>query len=201
MELKRIPAGALSTNCYIVMDENSREAFILDPGGDCQRIVAEIEKLKAEIKFILLTHGHFDHTGAAMELSNKYDVTIYINEKDLEFVEKEDQLFIMNGYNNRNITKLDKSTSLKVGNLEITCIETPGHTPGGMCYLISNVLLSGDTLFAGSIGRTDFNGGNHMALIESIKNKLLVLPGDTIVMPGHGLDTTIENEKNFNPFF
>jgi hydroxyacylglutathione hydrolase len=201
MIIRKIPAGMLATNCYIVMDEDTKEAFILDPGGDADIIVSEVQQLNASIKFILLTHGHFDHTGAVIELSNTYKAAIFLNTKDIQYIEAQDQLFIMNAYDPNKIEAIDESKRLLIGNLEIRCIETPGHTPGGVCYLIDNVLFAGDTLFAGSIGRTDFIGGNHGMLLSSIKSKLFVLDEFIIVKPGHGPDTTIGYEKNNNPFF
>jgi glyoxylase-like metal-dependent hydrolase (beta-lactamase superfamily II) len=201
MKVKKIPAGELMTNCYIVMDENTKEGFVLDPGGNEDRINAEVESLGAKIKFILLTHGHFDHTGGAIDLSNRYGVSIYLNLKDLQYVEAKDSLFNMKNYDRNKIIAIDESAKLKIGEYEIKCIETPGHSPGGVCYLVNNILLSGDTIFAGSIGRTDFIGGNFNTLIDNVKNKLFILEDTVKVMPGHEGDTTIGHEKAFNPFF
>lgn len=201
MKVKKIPAGELLTNCYIVMDESSMEAFILDPGGNEEKIAKEVELLEADVKFILLTHGHFDHTGAAINLSNKYGVPIYLNLRDIPYMEAKEPIFNMDNYDRRKISPVDENTKLNIGNEEVKCIETPGHSQGGVCYLINNILLSGDTIFAGSIGRTDFMGGNFSALIENVKSKLFILNDDTTVMPGHGGDTTIGKEKATNPFF
>jgi hydroxyacylglutathione hydrolase len=201
MKIKKIAAGVLAVNCYICFEEQNKEAFILDPGGDADAILEAIKELDAKVSFVLLTHGHFDHTGAAVELSKYFNVPIYINKKDMEFIEKRDQLFIMNGYENDiNILFIDEASTFNIGKLPIKCIFTPGHTSGGMCYLIDNILFSGDTLFDGSIGRTDFVGGNYETLLGSIREKLLILSEDIVVLPGHGSSTTIGREKTHNPF-
>jgi glyoxylase-like metal-dependent hydrolase (beta-lactamase superfamily II) len=202
MKIKKIPAGELLTNCYIAMDEETKEAFILDPGGDEELISKELEIIGAtKIKFILLTHGHFDHTGAAIALSNKYGVSIYLNIKELTYVEAKDPLFQMKNYDKSKIILVDESTKLSLGKHEIKCIETPGHSLGGVCYLLEDILFSGDTLFAGTIGRTDFIGGNISTLLESVKNKIFTLGDDIKLMPGHEGNSTIGKERTTNPFF
>lgn len=201
MKIKKIAAGVLAVNCYICFDEQNKEAFILDPGGNAGSIIEAIKELETKVCFVLLTHGHFDHTGAAVKLSRFYNIPIYINRNDMDFIEKRDQLFIVDGLDNdTNILFVDETSTLNVGDLSIKCISTPGHTPGGMCYLIDNTLFSGDTLFDGSVGRTDFVGGNYDTLLRSIREKLLILSEDIIVLPGHGSSTTIGREKINNPY-
>ncbi|WP_010233509.1 MBL fold metallo-hydrolase [Clostridium arbusti] len=198
MKINIIPAGIYDANCYILIDEVANEAAVIDPGGDAQMLINNIKASQAEVKMILLTHGHADHTGAVSELRNEFGCSVYINEKDSELIDKNVPIY---GNKDENGDKfLNEGDIIKFGNYEIKCIETPGHTPGGMCFLIGNTIFTGDTLFHRSIGRTDFKGGDFGAIISSIKNKLLPLPEDTIVYPGHGPKSSIGFERNNNPF-
>ena len=176
MIIKAIPTGEIQANCYIVMDENTSEAVIIDPGADEEIIYNLIENMKAKVKYILLTHGHFDHVGAVEYLSEKLNVPFYINKKDEEYALKDDYVFTKlrkaDGY-------LKEGDTFKIGNKEIKVLETPGHSKGGVSFLIEDNLFTGDTLFLGSIGRTDFNGGSFEEIISSIKTKLIPL-GDNI---------------------
>ncbi|MGK0468776.1 MBL fold metallo-hydrolase [Clostridium sp.] len=199
MEIKRLVTGIYGSNCYIVMDENTKEAVVLDPGGDVDNIARTIDTMGASVKYIILTHGHLDHTTGVAELKTITKATVCISKLDDDLITKGEHLFgpLIKG----GADKLLKHDDIiKIENLEITCIETPGHTPGGMCFLVQNCVFTGDTLFAGSIGRTDFAGGDFGSIITSIKSKLLTLPGDTIVYPGHEQISTINNEKLNNPF-
>jgi glyoxylase-like metal-dependent hydrolase (beta-lactamase superfamily II) len=199
MEIKRLVTGIYGSNCYIVMDENTKEAVVLDPGGDVDDIARAIDTMGASVKYILLTHGHLDHTTGVAELKTITKATVCISKLDDDLITKGEHLFgpLIKG----GAEKLLKHGDIiRIKNLEITCIETPGHTPGGMCFLVQNCVFTGDTLFAGSIGRTDFTGGDFGSIITSIKSKLLTLPGDTIVYPGHEQISTINNEKSNNPF-
>lgn len=200
MKIQRIPVGAYAANCYIVMDEDTKDAVVIDPGAEYEVIKKQIEKFAVNVKYIFLTHGHIDHTGAVAELRNFLKVPVCINKKD-------ENLILNGGYmfgTPENCGKADiqikDGDRFSIGDMKLKCIETPGHTLGGMCFIIDNVVFAGDTLFAGSIGRTDFEGGDFETIISSIKNKLLILPEDTIVLPGHGDHTTIKNEKVYNPF-
>lgn len=197
MVIKRIPAGIYAANCYLVMDEKSKATVVIDPGGDSDDIISALGKMDADVKYILLTHGHIDHVGAVDELREKYNLPVYINKKDEELIDKGTEVF---GRLNKPNIDITDSTELILGEQQITCIETPGHTPGGICFLVGESMFTGDTLFAGSIGRTDFTGGNFSTIIKSIKERLLTLKGNIRVYPGHGLDTTIEREKLSNPF-
>ena len=197
MIIKAIPTGEIQANCYIVMDENTSEAVIIDPGADEEIIYNLIENMKAKVKYILLTHGHFDHVGAVEYLSEKLNVPFYINKKDEEYALKDDYVF-------RKLRKADgylkEGEIFKLGNKEIKVLETPGHSKGGVSFLIEDNLFTGDTLFLGSVGRTDFNGGSFEEIISSIKTKLIPL-GDIIkVYPGHGPSSTISYEKMRNPY-
>ncbi|MBU3111361.1 MBL fold metallo-hydrolase [Clostridium lacusfryxellense] len=199
MEIKKIIAGIYGANCYIIMDKKTNEAVVLDPGGDVQDIVDVIDNMGAKVKYILLTHGHVDHTSGVAELKAITNAIVCISSKDDDLINAGEYLFgpLIKGGADKLLRDGD---IIKVSNLEFTCIDTPGHTPGGMSFLIENHAFTGDTLFAGSIGRTDFAGGDFNTIISSIKSKLLCLDGDTIVYPGHGPYSTINNEKLNNPF-
>ncbi len=199
MEIKTLVTGIYGSNCYIVMDNDTKGAVVIDPGGDVDDIVKAIEKMGAKVMYILLTHGHLDHTTGVAELKAITKAIVCISKEDDDLITEGVNLFgpLIKG----GADKLLKQGDLiKISNLEFTCIATPGHTPGGMCFLIQNRVFTGDTLFTGSIGRTDFEGGNYTSIISSIKSKLLCLSGDTIVYPGHGPSSTINIEKLNNPF-
>lgn len=200
MQVKRVVAGIYGANCYIIMDENINEALVLDPGGDVDDILKGIEELGAKIKYIFLTHGHVDHTSGVELLKNLVKADVAINERDSELINRGAYLYgpLLEGKEPEFY--LNHGDKYTVGNIEIECIETPGHTPGGMSFIIEDSVFTGDTLFYGSIGRTDLEGGNQDTILKSIKNELLTLSDDTIVYPGHGRQTTIGNEKSINPF-
>jgi hydroxyacylglutathione hydrolase len=199
MEIKKLVTGIYGSNCYIVMDEKTKEAVVLDPGGDVDDIARAIDNMGASVKYILLTHGHLDHTTGVAQLKTITKATVCINKLDDDLITKGEYLFgpLIKGGADKLIKQGD---IIKIANLEFACIDTPGHTPGGMCFLVQNCVFTGDTLFAGSIGRTDFSGGDFGSIITSIKSKLLTLPGDTIVYPGHEQISTINSEKLNNPF-
>jgi len=199
MEIRRVIAGIYGANCYIIMDKDTKEAIVLDPGGDVDDILKAIDTVGANVKYILLTHGHLDHTSGVEELKSVTKAVVCMNKKDDDLITEGEHLFgpLIEGGADKLLKQGD---IIKISNIEITCIDTPGHTPGGMCFLIANCVFTGDTLFAGSIGRTDFTGGDFNTIIASIKSKLLSLPEDTIVYPGHGPCSTINNEKLKNPF-
>lgn len=170
-----MPVGYLEANCYIVFDQNSKDAVIIDPGDESEKILSEISRRKLKPYVIINTHNHFDHTGANNEIKQKFNIKIYRPAKDEE-------------------TK-------NFGNLpNVKFLLTPGHTRDGLCILAEGHLFSGDTLFASSVGRTDLAGGDFNQLTNSIKSKILTLPDETKVHPGHGPDTTIKAEKKSNPF-
>lgn len=197
MIIKPIIAGIYEEVAYIVMDEDTKDAFIVDPGGNGELIEAEVKALDADIKYILITHGHFDHVGAVEYIADKFNVPFYISKEDEEWISKDNYVF-------GNLRKADgylsEGDSLKIGNKDVKVISTPGHTPGGLCFLVGKDLFTGDTLFRGSVGRTDFPGGNSVALITSIKKKLVPLEDDIRVYPGHGDSSTIGFEKEINPY-
>ena len=197
MIIKTVPTGEIQANCYIVMDEVTSEAVIIDPGADEEIIENLVENMKAKVKFILLTHGHFDHVGAVEYLADKFNAPFYINKKDEEYALKDNYVFKKlrkaNGY-------LKEGDAFTIGNKEVKVIETPGHSKGGVSFLINDNLFTGDTLFMGSIGRTDFIGGDFEEIISSIKTKLLPLGDNIKVYPGHGPSSSISYEKMRNPY-
>ncbi|MCR5481538.1 MAG: MBL fold metallo-hydrolase [Clostridia bacterium] len=205
MKIECIPSGVLRANSYLAFDEETKKGFIVDPGGFEQKMIDEIEKNGCSIEYIILTHGHGDHIGGVPEYKEKLPgvkllaaetevpllADVVLNESRMcagrELVLKPD------------VTVTDGET-LEIGGMTLKFIMTPGHTPGGMCILAGDVLFSGDTLFCRSIGRTDFPGGSFREIMESIREKLLVLPEETRVLPGHMGPTTVGEEKRENPF-
>jgi glyoxylase-like metal-dependent hydrolase (beta-lactamase superfamily II) len=195
--IKTLIAGMYEENCYLIMDEGTKELAIIDPGGQPNLIEKEIGKLDGKPKFILLTHGHMDHVGAVIELMNKLNIPFYINENEEQYMKNDEFVF---GSLPKASKYLKEGDTVSLGNNIIKVIETAGHTAGGICFLVNDELFTGDTLFQGSIGRSDFPGGNGAQLIKNIKEKLLPL-GDSIkVYPGHGPASTIGYEKRNNPF-
>jgi glyoxylase-like metal-dependent hydrolase (beta-lactamase superfamily II) len=195
--IKTILAGMYEENCYLVMDEDTKELGIIDPGGHANSIINEINLLKGKTRFILLTHGHLDHVDGVIELVNNLKVPFYINKADEDLMQKDDFVF---GTLPKASGYLSEGDTLTLGKHEIKVIETPGHTPGGICFLIDDNIFTGDTLFQGSVGRSDFPGGNGMQLIKNIKEKLLPLGDGIKVFPGHGPTSNIGYEKRNNPF-
>ncbi len=198
MKIKRIPAGVYAANCYIIVDEETKTCVVMDPGGDAEDLIKDIKNTDAEVKYILLTHGHADHTEAAVELKEEFKAPLCISAEDYKMVENSEFMYGNIG------GKIDKYISegdiLNVGTMAIKCIHTPGHTPGGVCFLFEDSVFTGDTLFAGSIGRTDFAGGDFETIIKSIKDKLMILPDEIKVFPGHGPESSIGKERMHNPF-
>ncbi|MEG1287373.1 MAG: MBL fold metallo-hydrolase [Clostridium sp.] len=197
MFIKVIPAGPLQTNCYLIMDSESKEVIVIDPGQDPDLIIREIEKLKGIVKTILLTHAHLDHDGGVVEIKNKYNVPVYMHKEEEKYMNLDNFVY---GKLPKIYEFIEDEDVLKIGNKDIKCIHTPGHTKGGICFLIEDKLFSGDTLFQGSVGRADFIGGDFNELIKSINEKLLILENNVEVYPGHGPKSTIIFEKMRNPF-
>lgn len=198
MQIKRIPAGVYAANCYILMDEDTKETAVIDPGGDADTLIKAIKDMNAKVNYILLTHGHADHTGAATQLKNEFNSPIYISEEDYKLINNGEFMY---GDIAGNVDKyIDEGDIFTIGNIKIKSILTPGHTPGGVCFLVDDMVFTGDTLFQSSIGRTDLAGGNFETIIKSIKEKLISLSEDITVFPGHGPKSSIGREKVHNPF-
>lgn len=204
MNILRIPAGVYAVNCYLIFSENSNAGIIVDPGGDADELIRKIEENNVDLKYIVLTHGHGDHIGAVKDIKEKYKVDVLIHKEDADMIEDANKNLSINMAMGAIEIKADKTLrsgdSIQFGELEAQVIHTPGHTKGGICLKIENNLVSGDTLFKGSIGRCDLYGGDYATLINSIRQKLLKLPDDTIVYPGHGAESTIGSEKKNNQY-
>lgn len=203
MIIERIPAGSYQTNCYIIECENSKECAIIDPAGSLNKILEYIKSRSLLPKYIILTHGHGDHIGAVEELKELYNIDILIHKEDEYMIN--DRNANLSSLMGKGIEfKSDKNVAdgecIKVGHLILNFIHTPGHTKGSMCILADNVIFTGDTLFANSIGRTDLEGGSYDQIIKSIKEKLVKLDENIKVLPGHGPASSIGVEKTTNPF-
>jgi glyoxylase-like metal-dependent hydrolase (beta-lactamase superfamily II) len=208
MKIDRLVLGDFETNCYIVRSsEQAANCLIIDTGLDVQPLLAFIEHHKLSPAAVILTHGHIDHIAGVDALRAKFpSLSTYIHKLDAELLtDSAGNLSFMTGKSfsaGRADCIVEDGDTINQAGIKLRVIHTPGHTPGGMCLYAEQegVVFVGDTLFAGSVGRTDFPGGDMKKLIEGIKHKLLTLPEDTIVYPGHGPETTIGHEKTDNPF-
>jgi hydroxyacylglutathione hydrolase len=200
------PVGPLQCNCSVIGDASTHEAIVIDPGDDIENILAVLEKHALRVTQIVVTHAHIDHVGGAVKLKSVTGAPLLLNENDDALLKMLDVQAAWLGMQDPGTVTVDSSVSdgdtLRCGTLEANVIHTPGHTQGSICLFLAaeNTLIAGDTLFHGSIGRTDLPGGNYETLIRSIHHKLLVLPEGTIVIPGHGPHTTIHEERERNPF-
>lgn len=203
LEYKALPLGELRTNCYLLWDKESKECLVIDPADDGVAISEEIEILKLKLKGILLTHGHFDHSLGAIDLKLIYKIAIYMNSEDTFLIKRQKEsaeYFLKRKVMVPNIIKIDKDLSkiksIKVGKESLKVIKSPGHSPGSVSFYNkeNKLLFSGDTLFLGCRGRTDFKYSSTVEIFESLE-KLMKLGKDTLVLPGHGEETTIEIEK------
>ena len=197
MVVESIIAGMYEENCYLLIDDNTKECGIIDPGGSTKKIENEIVSKGLKAKFILITHGHADHVDGVEELSKALNIPFYISKVDEEYMSKDDFVY---GSLSKADGYLKEGDTVSLGNHTIKVIETPGHTKGGLCFLVDDLLFTGDTLFQGSVGRTDFIGGDMGEIINSIKSKLLPLGDEVKVFPGHGPTSTIGFEKKRNPY-
>lgn len=208
MVLEIFPVGLLQCNCTILGDETTGEAMVVDPGDNIPQIVARLEKHGLKLKQIVVTHAHFDHVGGALMLKRLTGAPILLNQNDLPLLDLMDKQVGWLGLNiaTPEVAPPDASAEdhLVVGleKYPAEVLHTPGHTPGSIClhFAPQKLLIGGDTLFAGSIGRTDLPGGDYGTILRSIHDRLLPLPDDTHVIPGHGPATTIGEERNSNPF-
>lgn len=205
MRLKLFVSPDMGENCYFVIDENTNEAIVIDPGAMGEKLCSVTDKEKLKITAICLTHAHFDHAGAVKELKEHTKAPVLICEGE-EVVANSPVYNLSQMFGNSFTVPFDRvlkdGEEFSFGSITFKAISTPGHTPGGGCFYFEKegVLFSGDTLFLMSVGRTDFPGGNSNTLVESIKNKLFNLPDSTEVCPGHGQSTTIGYEKENNGF-
>lgn len=191
-------------NCFILGCEDTREAVVIDPGDDADQILMILAKEKLTVKYLINTHGHFDHVGANRRMKEVTGAKLAIHPDDVPMLSELSRSAASFGLSAENSPEPDlllhDKDTVRFGNITLTVIHTPGHSRGGIALYTPGHLFAGDTLFAGSIGRTDLPGGDYDTLIASIKRKLLVLPDDTVVYTGHGPETTIADEKRMNPF-
>lgn len=205
-QVKNFEVGPIGTNCYFLMNEDTKELLVIDPGGDGPRLIREIRQLGYTPVAVLLTHGHFDHAMSAKELKDTFSIPVYAHEKEKETLEN--PMYNVSGM----IGKTQKYEAdifvkdndvLELAGFSLKVLHTPGHTPGGVSYYAEEqkLVFSGDALFCQSIGRTDFPNGSTSQLIRSVSEKLLTLPDDVQVLPGHEQLTTVGFEKQYNPYF
>ena len=203
MILKTLVLGPFGSNCYIVGSETTKEGMIIDPGDEAKVILKNVKDLGLDIKIIVLTHGHIDHIGALKETKEATGAEVAIHTDDVKSLQDRSlgaQFGLSYPPPPPPDRLLNDGDSIEVGDLHFSVLHTPGHTPGGICLLGEGVVFTGDTLFNYGIGRYDLPGSNGTQLMDSIHTRLMVLPDDTIVYPGHSYETTIGNERRGNPF-
>jgi len=197
MKVSVMQVGPIGTNCYFLQDEESGLMAIIDPGDDWERILHQVKKAEGEVKYILLTHGHYDHTTAVPDLVKALPgVQVYIHQADANGAGS--QLFPL-AAQVKDLNNYDEGDTLSLGSLTIEVLHTPGHSKGSVTLKAGDVLFTGDTLFCGSCGRTDLRGGSYEEIMASLK-RLGELEGDFHVCPGHDRTSTLERERKYNPF-
>ncbi|MFA7404496.1 MAG: MBL fold metallo-hydrolase [Pelobacteraceae bacterium] len=207
MIFESITVGPLSVNCYIVGCEQSREGIIVDPGGDVELIFSMVQHHGLKIQTVINTHGHFDHLGGNGKVLAAFGARLLIHHADAPMLGRSAEVARKYGLQGENSPDADAwlvdGMEIPFGTCRLKVLHTPGHTEGGCCLYFEDErkVITGDTLFADSIGRTDLPGGSHEQLLESIRSKLFTLPDDVIAYPGHGPQTTIGHEKRCNPYF
>jgi len=206
MIFETIIVGPLEVNCFILGCEESKDGVVVDAGGDPDKIIAAVTRLGLRIPCVINTHGHFDHVGGNRKVVEHTGAELLVHEGDVRYLSRAAEVAVKYGLTTENSPQPDRFLEdgmiLSFGNYRIEVIHTPGHTPGGCClYLASEgKVITGDTLFADGVGRTDFPGGSHKDLIDSIRTRLLALPDETRVYPGHGPSSTIGHERRYNPY-
>lgn len=204
MQLVHFTVGALGVNCYLYFCEVTKEAAVIDPGDNGKRILQKIAELQLDVKYIINTHGHADHIGANNAIKQACNAKILIHGADASCLtdpKRNLSAFMGEAVLSDSADRILKNgDTIHIGEGSLTVLHTPGNTQGGICLLADTLLFSGDTLFAGSVGRCDFPGGSMTDLIKSVKEKLMVLSDDIIVYPGHGEKTSIGTERHINPY-
>jgi glyoxylase-like metal-dependent hydrolase (beta-lactamase superfamily II) len=202
MMLETLAVGDYQSNCYIYASETGKKGVVIDPGDEADTIIGRIEKLGLAIPYIILTHGHPDHTAALKQVREATGAKIAVHAADVSVL-KDKLLHTMLGFRHTDIVPdilLSDGDIIRTDGLELKVIHTPGHTPGGICLAGEGSVFTGDTLFMTGIGRTDLPGGNAEKLLDSIHHRLLTLPDETVIYPGHGPASTIGEERRSNPF-
>ncbi len=202
VEVRSVVVGPLEGNCYLIKCDEAGTGVIIDPGDEPDRIVHAVTQAQLKPEAILLTHGHIDHANAAAALKERFGCPVYIHPGDRDMVERGESPVLWGLV--RNHCAIDNEVAdgeeIAVGETRLSVLHAPGHTSGSVCYMVGSLLFSGDVLFRGSIGRTDLPGGSEAEMMNTLKTRIGVLEGSTLVYPGHGPETTIEHEKKFNPF-
>jgi len=205
-QVHTVVVGPFAVNCYLLWDQKTSEGVIIDPGAEAEEIAEEIDEFNIVPKAILLTHGHGDHIAAVAELKKMFNVPLYVGRGE-EGLLSDPGANISAFFDHPIVAPtpdcvVEDEELISVGGIELRVLATPGHTAAGVCYLEESAgrLFCGDTLFAGSIGRTDLTGGDYVRLISSIQKKILTLPDNVLVFPGHGPQTTVGTERGSNPF-
>jgi len=207
MIFESLAVGPLSVNCFVVACEQSREGIVVDPGGDVELIADIVKRHGLKIQTVINTHGHFDHLGGNRQALTTFGAQLLIHQADAPMLSKSAEVARMYGLSGDNSPEADAylfdGMEVSFGTCRLKVLHTPGHTLGGCCLYFEDEhkVITGDTLFADSIGRTDLPGGSHEQLLNSIRTKLFTLPDDVIAYPGHGPETTIGHEKRNNPYF
>ena len=204
MFVRTLTVGPLRENCYLLADPKTRQAVLIDPGDEAERLIAALDGF--ELIAVWLTHAHFDHIGALAKLYRQFPVPVYLHDNDLELFTHAAESAAFFGLTLEQPTleplPLQPGQTLSLGSYGASCLFTPGHAPGHTAFYLPEhaLVFSGDALFRGAVGRTDIPGGNHEQLLASIHRELLTLPGETRVLPGHGAETTVGAERQTNPF-
>ncbi len=204
MKVLVMEVGSIGTNCYLVINEENKSGVVIDPGGDGDMILDKIRQKGLNIEAIFLTHGHSDHIMAVDEIRTATGAKVYISQEDAAMLIKASSNLSLYMGASREFKAADEffedGETLTVAGLNFKVIATPGHTKGGVCLICEDIVFCGDTVFSESIGRTDLPGGSYSQILQSIKNKILVLPDEMKLLPGHGPATTIGWERRRNPF-